>query len=235
MNKSNKAALLSALSAIAAVIAIFGFVTGIFSLPQLLRGHSSSNSAAHSTPTSTPPTASLTTLPTSNVIYSNSLLSPASGWQTDQYCSFESDGYHVKQSICSGPVSAVGDFEMSVRVKEIAGTNSTGYGIDFRGICTQSPCQGGYTFSITSGGSWYFIKCSPDCNAFIHQSSPAILTGLNTWNTIDVRAIGHHFQFYVNGMEVGQTDDYAFQRGNIALDSGITPECVFAFLSVSSA
>jgi hypothetical protein len=44
-----------------------------------------------------------------------------------------------------------------------------------------------------------------------------IKAGPNASNTITVRAIGNHFVFYINGAQIGQTNNNTYTSGRIGL------------------
>jgi hypothetical protein len=68
-------------------------------------------------------------------------------------------------------------------------------------------------------------------------ASPAIHVGLGATNTLEVRVLDSHFDFFVNGTKVGQADDtnYIAISGNDVLEGSDGIEIVFSNLTISTA
>jgi hypothetical protein len=185
----------------------------------------STGSAATPTPAGPTPT------PTPTVIYQNTLTTASSDWQSDQNCFFGSDGYHIKGSfLCFAPAGTLGDLDMSVQVKQISGPTTNAYGIALR-----RPSSGNrYEFDIDSNSKWLFVKCVNDncTNLSDFTATSAISGGLTAANTLRVRAVGSHFDFFVNGTQVGQTDDTTFTSGDVGLGGTDGSEVVFSNLKI---
>jgi hypothetical protein len=200
------------------------------------------DAAAAPSPTATPaPTAS----PTPTIILEEALTTPDSSWRIDQHCFFAVDGLHVKNvasvnnEACLVPLENQGDIDLAVQVRQISGASTDQHGVEIRRSSTQTPSNA-YLFEIDANGEWYFFKCnvnakgSDNCNAIKSNSDPAIHTGLNAQNTLEVRAVGSHFTLLVNGTVVDQEDDASFASGAITLDDSGDAECVFKNLIITT-
>ena len=96
-----------------------------------------------------------------------------------------------------------------------------------------APDNSHYTFAIDGLSDWVLFKCdaSNSCTRLVdYTPNSSIRGGLNTTNTIEVRAVGSHFSFLVNGTMVGENDDASLASGIVGLDCGDTIECVFTNL-----
>ena len=234
----NGRALLAWLAAIiafiAALITVIGFVTGDFSLQQLLGGSPTgqptvtrlTNSAA----TSSPPTATPISTVTPTTIYRSSLLAPDPRWEPDQNCFFASDGFHVTANLaCQSPVRDQSNVDVSVQMKQISGAPTDLNGIEVRR--SGSPASL-YEFDIDAKGEWQFEKCIgsfDNCNVLGNGSNSAIRTGVGATNTVEVRAVGSQFTLLVNGTQVGHADDTSLASGDVWLDTGGSAECVYTY------
>jgi hypothetical protein len=183
--------------------------------------------------TSTAPTETATTAaptPTSGptIIYQDPLTSPSSDWGSDPSvgCFFGSDGFHVKDQPNCG-VPRLGDVDMSVQVTQIGGPTTQLYGISFRDS---------YQFDIESDGQWAFRVCYGACTAPVvgPTANPAIHTGLNAANTLEVRAVRSHFDFFVNGTKVGQADNSTYPIGLLTLNGEYGIAVVFSNLKITT-
>jgi hypothetical protein len=206
-------------------------------------------SACGSTSNASAPTATATMAaptPTSGptIIYQDPLTSPSPTWINDPSlgCFFGSGGYHVKNQLsCGVPPGTynvpgndpgddrLGNADISVQVKQISGPTTQLYGIGFRDF---------YQFDIESDGKWAFRVCHGACTTAPvvgPTANPAIHTGLSAANTLEVRAVGSHFDFFVNGTKVGQADDSTYPIGLQALIGEYGIEVVFSNLKITTA
>ena len=95
-----------------------------------------------------------------------------------------------------------------------------------------------YDFDIDSNGKWVVYKCGSGTTCTKLQDytpNAAIHSGLRASNTLMVRALGSHFDFFVNGTQVGQVDDTSYTSGMVGLSSGDSIEAVFSNLVISRA
>jgi hypothetical protein len=143
----------------------------------------------------------------------------SNGTQYPQECSSDGNGYHVKSAGCGYSGIKYGDVDITVTVKLLSNSSpEAAYGIGFR------PDNNGndLVFAITSIGKW--IYNNPDSigtGSDREGASPAIKKGIGAVNTIEVKTHGHHFTFFVNGVQVGEVDDDDTNpSGAIGFDAG---------------
>jgi hypothetical protein len=150
-----------------------------------------------------------TSTPVPSYIFQDSLSSNSNNWIDDSNCFFKSGSYHIASGyICYAPTNDVADAVGKVTVQQLSGDNTTGYGIVFR-----RPSQGNYyQFLIDSNGKWAFLKTVSGNTTTLadFQANSAIKSGLNTSNTIAVKAVGSNYTFFVNDVQVGQFSDTTF-------------------------
>ena len=178
----------------------------------------SSSTSATPTPTPIAPRPTSTPLPTS---LTDSLLNGnVGGWYVDNHCYFSGDGYHINSLDLStgyhcGPrFRQVNEADVSVTVKELQGVTNYGFGIGFH-IST----SGGYYLSVESNGYWFVSKWQGNTVTYTvpGRTSTLVNAGLGATNVLEVHFQGSHFDFFINGTEVGQADDATFSYGYIAL------------------
>jgi hypothetical protein len=161
--------------------------------------------------------------PLGPVIYQNSLRGAAGGWTNDSHCSDKPDGYHiVGDYLCYAPVTRQANVDFLVTVTQLKGPTNLLYGIVLR-----SSGKGNYyLFGIDGNGKWIFAKLTNNSITDLvkPKSSAVINTNLNHPNTLEVRAVGSQFNFYVNGIQVGQASDSAYSTGLVGLTSDASPE-----------
>lgn len=214
-------------SIIAAVLIVC--VSGV-GLLYALASHLPTPRAAISTSITLTP---LTPTSPTHIVYQNSLTTATDGWPNDTRCFFRADGYHITNgTICFAPAGDETDIDVSVHVRQVSGPITHTYGVVFRA----TPSAGtAYYFSIDSNSKWIFYRCvAHNCTTLVRFTpNSAIQAGLNTPNTLEVRARGGHFEFFVNGTQIGQADDSSIQSGYVGLVAGSSIECVFDNLTVS--
>lgn len=151
------------------------------------------------------------------VVFSDPLTSAAHPWPQDgAHCLFQDGSYHtLKDYICFAPVGVSGDANVSAQVRQISGTIDNFYGIAFRFVNSQNF----YEFLINSNSLWTVLKIINGTSATLvpHTANTAIKPGIGTDNLLLVRAHGAHFQFFVNGVALGQFNDSTFSSGEIGL------------------
>ncbi|HEX9035364.1 MAG TPA: hypothetical protein VF808_00065 [Ktedonobacterales bacterium] len=181
-------------------------------------------------PVSTPPA------PPTGVVTLQDTLTAAnhsSGWYSNGDAYFRSDGYHFNGwGDALAPTDALRDATISVRVKQSQGPGRLPFGIEFR----VTPEFDSYAFAIDNAGHAYFLKWLGRGEEFIiaAASNPAIQSGLNVSNVLEVRASGSHFVFLVNGVAVGQVDDTTYSSGRVGLLNNEHMEVVFTNLRVTT-
>ncbi len=180
------------------------------------------------------PAPSATPTLSASKVYNNTFSSDAEGWTNiPQHCFLASDGYHAAGGYYwTVPVVEQDNVDISVKVQQVSGPTTWSYGLLFR----QQDKDNNYAFMIDGIGDWVFGKCvNADCTTPIYfTANNAIKTGLGVINTIEVRATGPHFVFFVNGVSVGDIDDTALAFGKISLiASGKTIDCAFTDLVIT--
>ena len=169
--------------------------------------------------------------PHGDTIYQSALTGNISGWESSDGCSFERDGLHVSAgAICMPDIAEQGDVTLTVQTKLAHGNGASAFGIVFR-----YTGQGNYYFfGIDADGEWQFYKAVDDqiMPIFNATQDPAILLGINTLNTIEVRAKGTHFDFYVNGVAVKSTDDSTYASGQWGLAAPQGIEAVYTNIAL---
>jgi hypothetical protein len=175
--------------------------------------------------------------PIGAVLYQNSLRGgTAGGWVNDAYCTDKADGYHISGAyLCYAPVTQEGSVDITVTVTQVHGPINLLYGIVLR-----SSGKGNYyLFGIDGNGKWTFAKLTNNTSSYLvkPETNAAIKTKLNQANTLEVRAIGSQFDFFVNGIQVGQTSDTTYSTGLIGLTSergvGGVVEVVYANIRIA--
>jgi hypothetical protein len=191
--------------------------------------------AAAFTPPASTPTATATGL--GSVVFQDPLTSNANGWFSGQYCFFGSDGYHINNGICGAPTEVPNDVNVSVQTRQISGSTQEAYGLIVRGTQSSSTITG-YYFGIASAGAWTFIKLGTSASTTTSlvgfTANSAIHTGLNATNTLMVHAKGSHFTLFVNGVQVGTSDDTTYASGGVALAAPAPIEVVYTNLLLTA-
>lgn len=169
-----------------------------------------------------------------NVLFSDPLTSNANGWASDAHCFFQDNTYHIKDNfLCYAPAGNFSDANITVQAKQVAGSLRYGYGIVFRRTSTGN----WYKFDIDGNSQWAFFKSVKGTETAIvdFAPSPAINGGLNTVNTLKVQAKGSHFEFFVNGTDVGGADDTTFTSGLSGLAAGGPIEVAYTNFEITAA
>jgi len=189
---------------------------------------------ANNLPVATATDSGPTGTPTPTVIYSDPLTLGATSMTGTQHCIVQSDGLHVHDNFaCFVPAGTLTDVDMTVQVKQISGKTTAPHGIAVR-----RSSSGWYEFDITGNSEYVIAKCVGSTCATAttlvdFTKSAAITGGLNATNTLEVRAVGSHFDFYVNGTKVGGVDDASFAAGEVGLSSDTGIEVVYTNLKIT--
>lgn len=188
---------------------------------------------ASKAPTPTP-IPSPTATPVEHIIFTDPLTAPAYPWRVDViHCLFKGGSYHIFHAfICSAPVGVQSDVAVSVQVKLVAGNVGDAFGINLRFTSTGNF----YDFLITSNSTWRFVKDvnSKAATIISDTSNAAIKPGLNTSNTLLVRVKGAHFDFFVNGIQVGEANDSTFSAGLVGLIGAEKADAAFNNFQVAT-
>lgn len=174
---------------------------------------------------------SATATPYDNVVFTDPLTSNANGWSDSAYCHFGPGGYHVSNRICYAPTDSFADVVISVQTSQVSGPITRFYGLVLR----RKSAGNYYSFQIDSNGKWRFFKVvggnATDIQPYIPNA--AIHHGLHANNLLKVRAIGSHFEFFVNGVQVGQADDSTFGSGYCGFEVSDQIEVIFSNLVIA--
>jgi hypothetical protein len=179
--------------------------------------------AARPTPTITP---TATPTPPQKVVLQDPLTKRSSRWPEQQECSMREDGYHITaNSICFLAGPPVKDSYITVTVAQTAGVEDLSYGITLRRADKGSY----YSFEIDGSGHWYFYKAADSVLTLLASgaANPAIHKGRLQSNTLQVRATGQRFEFFVNDVKVGQVNDSSYAEGVIGLGGNDQLEVVY--------
>ena len=158
-----------------------------------------------------------TTTPTSDIVFQDALFTDASGWADSQHSQIKADGlhiiggYYILAPVATPPV----DIEVSVDATRVAGPDTGGYGIVMR----RTPSNR-YEFDITGKGQWYVLDQADGQFSYLVNltTNAAIKTGLGATNVLKVRALGAHFEFWINGVKMGEVTDTGHGDGMFGLD-----------------
>lgn len=160
------------------------------------------------------------TTPGPTILFQDPLTNDTNGWgDTNGNCFFQDQAYHIKDNyICYAPAGIISDANISVQARQVAGSLVEPYGIVFR----QTSTKNWYEFFIDSNSQWVFDKVVNGTLVALVKPTPnaAIKGGLNTVNTLLVQTKGAHFEFFVNGTNVGEANDTAFTSGQAGLAAG---------------
>lgn len=170
-----------------------------------------------SKPATPTPIPSPTATPVEHIIFSDPLTAPIHPWRVDAaYCLFKGGSYHILHDIiCSAPIGVQSDVAVSVQVRQVAGNVGFGFGISLR----FAGAGNFYAFLITSNSTWLFVRyVNGKLTSLIPETVNAVIKpGLNVSNTLLVRVKGAHFDFFINGTQIGETNDRAFSAGLVGL------------------
>jgi hypothetical protein len=163
-------------------------------------------SAHVATATKTPsgtPTATLVEVAALHDDFSSS----GSGWGNDgAHCFYRDGTYHVAGGcICFAPTPDLSDEVVTADVKQEAGSTRPFYGMVMR-----YSSEGYYNaFFVDGNGEWMFSRFVNGQRTDIvpYRYTPALREGLNVTNTLKVRTVDSHFEFFINGIKVGAADD----------------------------
>jgi hypothetical protein len=163
------------------------------------------------------------------VLFGDPLASNVNGWHVGDGCSFQSDGYHINANVtCLAPVNTPADADVLVQAEQISGSLREGYGLELRASISKNSLNG-YAFVIASAGAWAFFKDAGGTSTAIVPFVPssAIHAGSSVTNILEVRMHVAHFDFFINGMPVGQADDSTYASGASGLSGNSNIEVVY--------
>jgi hypothetical protein len=108
-----------------------------------------------------------------------------------------------------------------VEATQVDGPLNNGYGMLFR---VDEATDSFYAFEVSGDGYVWIGRCTNLCDegnvALVGGDwfrSPAVQTGLQATNHLQVVVTGNRMTFYVNSVEVGRTADTTFASGDVAI------------------
>jgi hypothetical protein len=225
------------LLALLALVVVFVGGVGVGAALFGARGRLSFGAAATATlaPSSTPTLApSPTATPRETPIFQDALTGPVNPWPVDgTHCQFQGGSYHVLRNfICFAPVGVQSDVAISVQVKQISGAGTLFYGLAFR----YGDAKDFYLFRINSNSTWLFGKETNgvETNITPDTTNSAIKSGLNVVNTVLVRVKSAHFDFFVNGTNVGEANDASLSAGTLGLIGANSADVAFTNMQIAT-
>lgn len=174
-----------------------------------------------------------TATPEEIALYQNAFTTVSDDWANDTNCFFGPGGYHIKGGyICYAPVGDQANVDVTVDVQQVSGPNNDVYGLALR---LDRTAHTDYDLNVDALGHWVFYRCSGStCDRLIDFTAAASLhAGLNVTNKLQAKVKGSHFDFFINGVKVGQFEDSTYTSGLVGLECGESSECVFANLSIA--
>jgi hypothetical protein len=174
-----------------------------------------------------------TPTPQGMIAFQDPLTSNGYGWANDSHCFFQNNSYHVKDGfVCFAPAGSFGDANISVQVKQLAGSQFYPYGIALR---VNGNTRSWYEFDIISSRQWVFFEIIDGAVSFLtpYTFNTAIKSGLNTINTLLVQAKGTSFTFFVNGTRVGEASDSTFASGLTGLGASVSIEVAYTNFQIT--
>lgn len=166
-------------------------------------------------------------LPPGNLTFQDPLTSDLGNLPSgDQSTDFEADGYHIRASVMAPyAYRDFGDADIQVTLKQLKGGSGSGGGIGFR----HARAGDAYFFIISASGRAVFVREVNYRFIAVQEFHPTLCLrrGLGATNTLEVRATGTHFAFFINGTQVGEADDSTYASGTPGLIN-IGGETVFS-------
>ena len=198
----------------------------------------SSSTPPHATVLTTVKPYPTPTTGSTQLVYSNTLTAPASGWASGPECTFTSSGLVVQPNggqayICLAPTSPLTDFSVTVTVHQLSGSPTHAFGIAFRHAAPKSY----YFFGIDGKGHFTFTTVVNDVSHTIipFKANAAIQSGASVTNRLQVIAKGSIITLLVNDVPVGQATLSTYASGTVGL-RGINDGAVsFQQLSIARA
>jgi hypothetical protein len=113
--------------------------------------------------------------------------------------------YNYSRRIEQGYLREHQDFEIEIRLKQIAGTNSRGYALEWGGNSLMNTF---YEFWLRNDGSYSIDKFDGSTRKFTDYVAwtPSNLVKINDFNVLKVRKIGQKLQCFINEKAVFETD-----------------------------
>jgi serine/threonine protein kinase len=176
----------------------------------------------------------------------NSPTTQAANWSgannSDGHCQFLSNGYQVTENNsvhgCSEQAYTYGNATITVDMNILSGDSG---GLFFRVNTNLFGAYAGYLFQVNSKGQYKIWRSSNysfdnDVQVFTDwTTSPALKTGYNVKNTLEVIMNGSTMLFYANGVYLTQVQDSTYTSGIVALgafSTGTTTEVVYSNIKI---
>ena len=178
------------------------------------------------------PLPGVTATVTGKWIYRQTFTSSTDTIATDNNCSFKNGGYQVQNGFnCYTSLDDQTNATITVQTKQTSGDGSGYCWIAFRRASTGSA----YTFGVDANGGWSVYKFVSGNGDPINTpgTNQAIQPGANAVNTLQVHMTGSHFDFFVNGVNVGSVDDASYAKGKVGLGADSNTTCVFNNMEVT--
>jgi len=201
--------------AIGGVIVLTLLIAGLVAIMSRPSGGQANVGAIRTTtPHAVTPTASPT--PVEPITYQAPLSSATRNWPISGHSFFANGGYELSGAwISYAPANTFSDGVVSVQMRQLSGPADQFYGLLVRGANNNLY----YFFGVNGSQQWTFsLVTDGNGKPLVAPTTDShIATGPNASNTIALRANGGHFVFYVNGAQVGQSDDSAIPSGSLGL------------------
>ena len=184
-------------------------------------------------------TAVVKSYPTPNsaqMLYSNALTAPATGWVNGPECGFTGGGLVVRPNggqayICLAPTAPLTDVSVTVTVQQTSGPSTHAFGIALRHAAPGNY----YFFGIDGRGRFTFTTVVNDVSYSVipFTAKTVIHSGVNATNRLQVIAKGQFITLLVNGVPVGQATLTTFSSGVVGLRGINNGEVTYQQLSIA--
>jgi hypothetical protein len=185
----------------------------------VLVGCGSSTAGAVATATASPSpmaTTSASPPPLPKPTFFDSLHSNTHGWPTFKgHCEFANGGMQISDAVCALPFFDAENGALSVDAKLTAGDRNNPFGLVWRATNNNL-----YEFDITANGDWGFYKSVGGAYTALDTdtiTSYAIHQGFAVVNTLMVIFRGSKFEYFVNGVKLGESTDTSLTSGVIGM------------------
>jgi len=163
-----------------------------------------------------------------SLLFQDNFTDPSSGWdrvRTEEgMTDYDVDKYRIvvnatNADYWSNPGLDFGDAVITVETLKLSGPDDNNYGV----LCRYQGRDNFYFFVISSDGYYGIGKVENGKQQLLEPEqmypSDAILQG-NQYNNLRVVCDGPRLVLTVNGEQVAETEDHAFQRGDVGLMVG---------------
>lgn len=165
-------------------------------------------------------TTAATATPADKITFTDSMSTSSARWPRSARSYFNAGGYEINGAwLVFAPTGTTNDVlkngSVSVRLRQVSGVSDQFYGIVVRALNNQTY----YVFGVTQSQQWAFILVTNGNHKFVvaPTTDTHLKPGLNANNTLKVRMQGGHFDFFVNGVQVGQANDGTIAAGKAGI------------------